>query len=565
MSCTLSDFQYAYFMVGPTGPTTSMFQIHCQNPTIFTTENFCLGNNTNGYPVFSWYMWGKYQQFGCSWFDNRLNHWNAQLANMNPNPGNQQGYAHYQHKQAKIAQFEYLKVTCGCGPPVAPNNNAKTKKQRTADIKKKINKVQFDNSVLNSIGEDRSINIYGDDFGAVDIMVIDGDGKYYNFKTKSFTTQEYSLRGLTLSGGSASVMVNFPKVASDSNYTVTVLASSKHNTIYNNSVSRSLSYSKKLYQYVKNTLTFQMGSILTLSGFTGFDGATNNFTVDVTKHKDSVKYPFTIVGTAAATRPFYVLNNPTEDMIVTKGERTIGSDAVEIETRDGERVDNYKWPVNNIVGLRSGMRVIGTNVTAGTEISNYEDIAYSQDEQSKKIVNALEASTQATAAPTITDERVTAQAGNVVFNRAQASALADDVVGVYAYGNDNIKSFTGYDIRVTNIKATITKPTTTTTEATSAHATIAVADKQGVINNISRVSGIGINSSVANPLITTGGNSDGAGDWIMGAVQTLENGVTLTVENTGNIITVTGEIEIKEVGESDVVITLDIQQFLATS
>jgi len=564
MSCTISDFQYAYFMVGPSGQLSSMFQIHCQNPTIFTTENFCLGNNTNGYPTHAWNMWVRYQNAGCSWFDNRLNHWNAQLANMNPNPGNQQGYAHYQHKQAKIAQFEYLKVTCGCGPPVAPNNNAKTKKQRTAGIKKKINKVQFDNSVLDSIGESRSINVYGDDFGAVDVMVIDGDGKYYNFKTKSFTTQEYSLRDLTLSGGGASVMVNFPKVASDSNYTVTVLASSKHNTIYDDSVSRSLSFSKKLYQYTKNTLTLQMGSILSLSGFTGFDGATNNFTVDVTKHKDSVKYPFTIVGTASATKPFYVLKTPTNDMIVTKENRTIGSAHVDIKTRDGIIVELMKWPINNIVGLKNGMILTGTNVTTGTTISNYEDIVYSQG---RKITNVFEAGVQPTGTATITDERVTSQAGNVVFNKAQASALADDVIGVYAYGNEKIKSLTGYDITLTNIKATITKPTTTTTEVSAggSSADIAVADRQGVINNISRVSGIGINSSLKNPLITAGGGADGAGDWTMDAAQTLENGVTLTVENTSNVVTVTGDIEIKKVGESNVLIVLDIEQFLATS
>jgi len=557
MSCTISDFQYAYFMVGPSGSSSSMFQVHCQNPTVFTTENFCLGNNTNGYPVFTWDMWSKYQQFGCGWFDNRLNHWNAQLPNITK-------AAHLSSKHAEIAQFEYLKVTCGCGPSVPVNNNAKTKKQRTANIKKKINKVQFDNSVLDSIGEDRSINIYGDNFGAVDVMVIDGDGKYYNFKTKSFTTQEYSLRDLTLSGGSASVTVNFPKVSSDSNYTVTVLASSKHNTIYDNSVSKSLSFSKKLYQYTKNTLTLQMGSMLALSGFTGFDGATNNFTVDVTKHKDSVKYPFTIVGTASATRPFYVLKTPTNDMIATKETRTIGGAHVDIKTRDGRIVESIKWPINNIVGLKNGMILTGTNVATGTTISDYEDIVYSQG---RKITNVFEAGLQPTGTATITDERVTSQAGNVVFNKAQASALADDEIGVYAYGNEKIKSLTGYDVTLTNIKTTITKPTTTTTEASAggSSADIAVADRQGVINNISRVSGIGINSSLKNPLITAGGGADGAGDWTMDAAQTLENGVTLTVENTSNVVTVTGDIEIKKVGESNVLIVLDIEQFLATS
>ena len=111
----------------------------------------------------------------------------------------------------------------------------------------------------------------------------------------------------------------------------------------------------------------------------------------------------------------------------------------------------------------------------------------------------------------------------------------------------------------------MTAPTTTTTEATSAHATIAVADREGVINNVSTVSGIGIDPSAANPTLTTGGGLDGAGDWIMSAVQTLENGITLTVENTGRIAIITGNIEIIKAGYENQTLRFDINKLLSTS
>ena len=111
----------------------------------------------------------------------------------------------------------------------------------------------------------------------------------------------------------------------------------------------------------------------------------------------------------------------------------------------------------------------------------------------------------------------------------------------------------------------LTAPTTTTTEATSAHATIAVADREGVINNVSTVSGIGINASVANPTITSGGGADGAGDWVMGAVQTLENGITLTVGGTSRVATITGNIEVLNVQTSSFTLYFDIDDFLSAS
>ena len=111
----------------------------------------------------------------------------------------------------------------------------------------------------------------------------------------------------------------------------------------------------------------------------------------------------------------------------------------------------------------------------------------------------------------------------------------------------------------------MTAPTTTTTEATSAHATIAVADREGVINNVSRVGGIGIDPSVQNPLITSGGGADGAGDWVMDAVQTLENGITLTVENTSRVATITGNIEIIKAGTADQTLRFDLEKLLSTS
>ena len=231
---------------------------------------------------------------------------------------------------------------------------------------------------------------------------------------------------------------------------------------------------------------------------------------------------------------------------------------------------NYSWPVNNYVNLiEEGMIVVpSTNVTANTRIQAYIDkvttLAGTKNERVRvnKILSALNKRGKK---PTVVKGLVTNQAGDITFNNQQVLALAGDTLKIGGYGESKILRLYGWDVELTDLEITLTAPTTTTTEAISAHATIAVADREGVINNVSRVGGIGIDSSVANPLITSGGGADGAGDWVMDATQTLENGTTLTVENTGRIATITGNIRILKAGTASQTLRFDVDNLLSTS
>ena len=237
---------------------------------------------------------------------------------------------------------------------------------------------------------------------------------------------------------------------------------------------------------------------------------------------------------------------------------------------------NYKWSVSGvgILGLKTGSKLIGTNIAAGSIISplrdtiTYETIVEDEHGGLEKITNVVTtvvspALDTARQLPTITNGKVSAQLGSVTFDKPQKVILSGDSVQAYAYGQGEIKELLGIDIKLDNLKIKLTKPTTTTTEATSAHATIAVADREGVINGLSQVSGIGINPLLANPTLTTGAGLDGAGDWIMDTVQTLESGVTLTVENTARVATITGTISIEEAGVDDFTLYFDLEKLLS--
>jgi len=231
---------------------------------------------------------------------------------------------------------------------------------------------------------------------------------------------------------------------------------------------------------------------------------------------------------------------------------------------------NYSWPINNYVNvLKEDMFVVpGTNITADTLVGAYEDsitIFPNTENEQKIIKNQVPALSTLAQKPTIVNGLVTVQAGQIVFDKQQALALAGNNIKIGGYGEQNVLDVYGYEIILSDLAITLTAPTTTTSGTVSASTTIGVADREGVINNVSRIGGIGIDPKLQNPLITAGGGADGAGNFTVDAAQTLESGIGLTIENTGRIATITGNIEILKAGPSDQIIRFDIEKLLSTS
>ena len=565
-------------------------------------------------------IWNNYKINGCSSFDNNLINFKNQLKKYEKNT------PIYKLQLEQIDFLDRLKFTCDCSK--ATSNIKKTKF---------IKQVDFDTSSIPAGGAVREFKIKGDS-GAVFSMYIsneDSPKKYYNFETKNFTTSKYVLEDVVIKEHSQSVFVHFPKVTDNDHYDITIFANPEFNTKHvdykevrhsdtnktidvNSSLgSDSAILNKKLYQYTDNTITLTAISPNSITALTGYSITTDTFTTQ--KYGGKVKFPFTVTLTAATTKAYRILKQPTESEMGSYVERTIGSAALPIFGEDISSSTYYRWPLDNVIGVRNGMIISGSNVTANSVISDYHtstELSTSKSEEltlmktgmnesagikelqksqsilkgESKLVSKYGTETiiepdkrplkkrtrptyfkenivpgvKKTGNPVITNDVITSQAGNIVLNKQQADALKDDTIKILGSGASEIKSLTGYEFKVSNLKAELTKPTTTTTAA-STGTNITVADREGVINNVSRLSGIGIDSSTGGPLISLGGGSDGAGTWGVGASQVLESGITLTVEGTGRVVTITGDIEFSKIGESDVTIYFNIENFLAAS
>jgi len=230
---------------------------------------------------------------------------------------------------------------------------------------------------------------------------------------------------------------------------------------------------------------------------------------------------------------------------------------------------NYQWPLNNINHVKTGMIVVpSTNVTAATAVGQYVDtVTIHENTELEQVIVKNRAAALNTKAqkPTVVKGLVTTQAGNVVFNKQQVLALAGDAVKVGGYGVDRILDIHGYEIKFTKLAVALTAVATTTTAASSSSTSVVLAARDGIMNSVSTVSGIGIDPDAVNPTVNSGANATGAGTIVLSAAQTLESGITLTFPGAGKVATITGEMEIVKAGTADATLRFDVEKLLTSA
>ena len=182
----------------------------------------------------------------------------------------------------------------------------------------------------------------------------------------------------------------------------------------------------------------------------------------------------------------------------------------------------YRWSVvstSSTHKLASGMTYLDpdwpdvplTTISAYRDTTTYTTEVHNEDgsvsEVENTVVNTvIPAIDPLGFKPTIEKGVVTKQLGNITF----ASQIIDDVDDTnnkyfYSYGPRMIEKIHNTKVKLTDVKVELLAPTTTTTEATSASKTIAVTDREGVINNVSTVNGVNINASASRGFDTVDG------------------------------------------------------------
>lgn len=89
---------------------------------------------------------------------------------------------------------------------------------------------------------------------------------------------------------------------------------------------------------------------------------------------------------------------------------------------------------------------------------------------------------------------------NVVFSQQAlasfSSAISLSDVKMFAYGVSKIESITGYDVEFSDLAITLSEVKTTTTDVVNSSTDIRITNRDGIMDGISTVEGIGINTIV---------------------------------------------------------------------
>ena len=232
---------------------------------------------------------------------------------------------------------------------------------------------------------------------------------------------------------------------------------------------------------------------------------------------------------------------------------------------------NFRWPISDVTGLMDGVIASGTNTTANAVISTYKAPKIYNANTEEEVVIQKQKPPAVGIAPVkavITKNATTksvrvVQEGYITFNEQQKLALGGDTLKFVAKGMERIKHMTDWDLSVSDITLTVTNPTTTTTAAVNSSTSVPIASGDGIMDDVSTVSGIGISNSalslgeevvsiVKSPTVTNIGSYSGTTATLtLSTPQTLESGTVLTFSGgAGRTINVGGKLTVNEVGKS---------------
>ena len=261
----------------------------------------------------------------------------------------------------------------------------------------------------------------------------------------------------------------------------------------------------------------------------------------------------------------------TVTVVETSGTATDFTMSNAIQFRDDQPLTftpqaNYQWPVDDISGISLGAFVApATNVASNTILADYSDTTIlNQGTASEQTIVNYQAPFKTTGGqkPTITNGVITTQPGSIVFDQQQALLLASDTISILGAGQSNILSLSGFELRITDLKISLAAIQTTSTAVCNS-TTLAVSSVNGILPNVSTVSGIGINAALSNPTVTARSATSGAGNLTLSTSQVLESGQTFTFAGAGQEATISGNIEIIKAGTSDGTIFFDMENLVS--
>jgi hypothetical protein len=273
-----------------------------------------------------------------------------------------------------------------------------------------------------------------------------------------------------------------------------------------------------------------------------------------------------------------VIVTGVSDSTITINKNVTIANVVANASATANNIRYRRWKCTEIQNLSPGILAFSGGVAAGTKISGYKDITSydietqledgSVQESTLDVVNFdIPALDPLGHQPSWQYGSLNTQQGIITFDTAQVvSSNRNVATKLYAYGPSFIKTINNSSVKITNLKAEITKVTTTVNDASNAdgataQTAIVVASASGIMDDVSIMSGVNVTSTSVDPVVT---NISGT-TLTVSPAQYLQHGQTLTFLGAGRVFTITGEIEFENVDSTDFALRFDLEKFITAS
>tara|TARA_R100001463_G_scaffold26222_4_gene61566 strand:+ start:705 stop:2363 length:1659 start_codon:yes stop_codon:yes gene_type:complete len=240
----------------------------------------------------------------------------------------------------------------------------------------------------------------------------------------------------------------------------------------------------------------------------------------------------------------------------------------------------YRFKCSNVFDLADGMPLLISGTIDGGDgvaISRYfesttQDIETINPDGSiiestiENVIYDIPAISTLGFTPTVTNGIITSQAGVITLNSPQSGTIRNTTAKIYAYGSRYIRAIHNVSLDIKNLDITTTPITTTVNDASNAdgetaQTNIVVASATGIRDDVSVMSGVNVTSTSVNPTVT---NISGT-TLTVSPAQYLQHGQTLTFTGAGQVFTITGEIDFKNIDSTDFSIYFDVEKFITAS
>ena len=423
---------------------------------------------------------------------------------------------------------------------------------------KQITNISINTSSMESATTARSYVVTGDPGAVFTLTVINEDAHHYNFPENTdpsisalpapaFSATTTNLKNAVIgANGTYEGTIIFPSVTDDDHYDISLIALAHHDTILSDNLGGGYHYFlPRITRFLNTTVTFSLssagssGTYNTLPSNYTSSGIDSNVNAPQSPTKFSISWAVSL-----SSSDFVIARQPLDsdfEFTTTKDTLTSGS-GTSLELKD-------------ITGLSIGMGVSGTGIATDAVISDIK--------QGFKDTNNSTALNEVYRVPLVPNDDETdlePSTGGTVILSASSTFVADRTLTFTGKGSKASKKFNNTDFKLKNLKVTIDDVVTTTDAAVDNSTTIPIASTDGIkaAEGVTMY-GIGIVGTPHVDAVSAGVNVTAS------AAQTIENGQTITFTGSSRNATITADVEVLSHGDSNITLTLALDNILTVS